>query len=223
MGSSQQPLAVPFQAWPLGRLCLTLFVRQTKNTVGSAFQIAEAQTWPLRLAREGDVPELEALIPLSVLALQAPYYSKAQMDAALGTVFAVDRQLIRDGTYFIAEQNGTIIGCGGWSHRRSLYGGDSGRENEDGLLDPRRDAARVRAFFVRPAWARRGIGRSIMAACERAIVESGFRTVDIVATLAGEPLYASLGYAVAERYDIEMVGGLKLPVMRMTKSMERLV
>ncbi|MSU19915.1 MAG: GNAT family N-acetyltransferase [Pedosphaera sp.] len=145
------------------------------------------------------------------------------MEAALGPVFGVDRQLIRDGTYFIAEQDGAIVGCGGWSRRRSHYGGDSGREGEDGLLDPQRDAARVRAFFVHPAWARRGIGRNIMAACERAIIESGFRSVDIVATLAGEPLYASFGYAVVESYDIATVNGLSLPVVRMTKSMERRV
>lgn len=177
--------------------------------------------WPLRLAREADVSALEALIPLSVRALQAPFYSQAQMDAALGPVFGVDRQLIRDGTYFVAEQDGAVVGCGGWSRRRSLYGGDSGREREDDLLDPQRDAARVRAFFVHPAWSRRGIGRSIMTACERAIVDAGFRTVDIVATLAGEPLYASFGYAVVERYDIAMPSGLMLPVVRMTKSMER--
>jgi len=142
------------------------------------------------------------------------------MDAALGPVFGVDRQLIRDGTYFVAERDGAIVGCGGWSRRRSLYGADCGREREDGPLDPQRDAARVRAFFVHPAWSRRGIGRSIMAACERAIVEAGFRTVDIVATLAGEPLYASFGYAVVERYDIALAGGLTLPAVRMTKSME---
>jgi len=166
------------------------------------------------------VSALEALIPLSVRTLQAPYYSPAQMDAALGPVFGVDRQLIRDGTYFVAERDGAIVGCGGWSRRRSLYGADCGREREDGPLDPQRDAARVRAFFVHPAWSRRGIGRSIMAACERAIVEAGFRTVDIVATLAGEPLYASFGYAVVERYDIALAGGLTLPAVRMTKSME---
>jgi GNAT superfamily N-acetyltransferase len=174
--------------------------------------------WPLRLAQEADVSALETLIPLSVRALQAPYYSPAQMDAALGPVFGVDRQLIRDGTYFVAERDGAIVGCGGWSRRRSLYGGDSGRELEDGLLDPQRDAARVRAFFVHPTWSRRGIGRSIMTACERAIIEAGFRTVDIVATLAGEPLYASFGYAVVERYDIALAGGLMLPAVRMTKS-----
>jgi len=166
------------------------------------------------------VSELEALIPLSVRTLQAPYYSPAQMDAALGPVFGVDRQLIRDGTYFVAERGAAIVGCGGWSRRRSLYGGDSGREREDGLLDPQRDAARVRAFFVHPAWSRRGIGRSIITACERAIIEASFRTVDIVATLAGEPLYASFGYAVVERYNIALGGGLMLPAVRMTKTMQ---
>lgn len=176
-------------------------------------------SWPLRLAREADVSALEELIPLSVRALQSAYYSQAQMEAALGPVFGVDRQLIRDGTYFVAEQDGAIVGCGGWSRRRSLFGGDRGRPGEDGLLDPEQDAARVRAFFVNPAWARRGIGRSIMAACELAINESGFRSVDIVATLAGEPLYASFGYAVVERYDLALAGGRSLPVVRMAKRM----
>lgn len=176
-------------------------------------------TWPLRLAVERDVPALAALIPVSVRTLQAPYYSSAQLETALGTVFGVDRQLIRDGTYFVAEADREIVGCGGWSKRRSLYGGDDGRLAEDPLLDPGFDAARVRAFFVHPAWARRGIGRSLMTACEHAIVAAGFRSVDIVATLAGEPLYASFGYAAVERYDIAMSDGLRLPVVRMNKAL----
>ena len=187
------------------------------HTMSYISPIPDIDPWPLRLAHEEDVSALEALIPLSVRALQSTYYSRAQIEAALGPVFGVDRQLIRDGTYFIAEQDGVIIGCGGWSKRRALYGGDRSREREDELLDPERDAARVRAFFVHPDWARRGIGRSIMAACERAIRESGFRTVDIVATLAGEPLYAFFGYAVVERYDIAMVSGMSLPVVKMNK------
>jgi GNAT superfamily N-acetyltransferase len=172
------------------------------------------------LAQDFDVPALEALIPISVHGLQSPYYSSAQMDAALGPVFGVDRQLIRDGTYFVAEQDRMIVGCGGWSRRRSLFGSDIDRKHEDGLLDPLRDAARVRAFFVHPAWARRGIGRSIMIACEQAIAEAGFRIVEIVATLAGEPLYATFGYEVVERYDIAMAKDLFLPVVRMTKSLK---
>jgi N-acetylglutamate synthase-like GNAT family acetyltransferase len=177
--------------------------------------------WPLRLAREADVPALEELIRLSVRGLQANYYSTAQMEAALGLVFGVDRQLIRDGTYFVAGRDGAIVGCGGWSRRRSLHGGDRGRIAEDALLDRQADAARVRAFFVHPAWARRGIARSIMTACERAIIEAGFRSVEIVATLAGEPLYASFGCMVVERFEVPLSNGLCLPVVRMTKSMER--
>lgn len=175
--------------------------------------------WKPRRAGERDVPGIEALIPLSVRALQAPYYSPVQMDAAIGPVFGVDRQLVRDGTYFVVEHEAHIIGSGGWSKRTSLCGGDHGRGPDDPELDPRVDSARVRAFFVHPAWARRGVGRSLMVACERAISEAGFRTVVIMSTLAGEPLYASFGYKVSERCDIEMAGGLKLPVVRMERSL----
>lgn len=175
--------------------------------------------WHPRLARDEDVSALERLIPISVRALQAAYYSPAQMEAALGPVFGVDRQLIRDHTYYVVETDQQIIGCGGWSKRRSLFGGDAGRSATDPELDPKQDPARVRAFFVHPAWARRGIGRSILYACEQAIRTAGFRTIDLVATLAGEPLYASLGYQPVERYEIPLAAGLQLAVVRMTKRM----
>jgi GNAT superfamily N-acetyltransferase len=175
--------------------------------------------WRPRLAHEEDIPALEALISLSVRTLQAPHYSSAQMEAAMGPVFGVDRQLICDGTYFVVEQHAEIIGCG-WSKRRSLYGSDRNRTGIDPELDPVCDPARVRAFFVHPAWARRGIGRCLIAACELAITTAGFRTVDIVATPAGELLYAAVGYVVVERYEIAMTGGLSLPVVRMTRNME---
>jgi len=181
---------------------------------------ASQEGWRPRLARETDVPALEALIPISVRALQALHYSAAQMQAALGPVFGVDRQLIRDKTYFVVEDGGGIVGCGGWSRRKSLYGSDSVRGEEDAALDPRRDAARLRAFFTHPKWARRGVGRSIMAACEAAIVEAGFRRVEIVATLPGEALYASSGYGVAERLEIPLAEDSTLPEVRMTKSLE---
>lgn len=179
------------------------------------------QDWKPRLAREEDIPAIEALIPLSVRGLQGAHYSKEQMKAALGTIFGVDRQLIRDGTYFVVEQDGKIVGCGGWSKRRSLYGADSIRTEPDPELDPKRDKARVRAFFVHPDWARHGIGRSIMTACEKAILAAGFRAVEISATLIGERLYASFGYNVVEYYEIPMAGNLSLPVVRMTKHFER--
>src|SRR5438552_8236513 len=101
--------------------------------------------WCARLAKDDDIAQLEQLIPLSVRALQAPYYSSAQMEAALGPIFGVDRQLIRDGTYFVAERDGEIVACGGWSKRKALFGGDHGRAGEDVALDPRRDPARIRA------------------------------------------------------------------------------
>ena len=173
--------------------------------------------WLPRLARDDDIPSLNRLIPISVRKLQATHYSSAQMDGALGLVFAVDRQLICDGTYYVVEDGGEIIGCGGWSKRRSLYGGDSRRQEQDLELDPCSDAARIRAFFVHPDRARLGIGASIMRACEDAILHAGFRDVKIVATLAGEPLYCSFGYTVTERSAIPLPGGLSLPVVHLAK------
>lgn len=173
----------------------------------------------LRLAREADVAELEILISASVRGLQSPFYAPHQIEAALGTVFAVDRQLIRDGTYFVVEDTGRIVGCGGWSRRRGLYGGDHGRFADDPVLDPTTEPARIRAFFVAPDWARRGIGREILYASEGAIVRAGFRKVVLVATLAGEPLYAACGYVAVERHEIPLPSGIGLPVVRMTKDL----
>ncbi len=171
----------------------------------------------LRLARLEDIPALEVLIPLSVRGLQGGVYSEAQREAALGPVFGVDRQLICDGTYYVVEQAGEIVGCGGWSRRKAVFGGDRGRSAEDEGLDPALDPARVRAFFVHPAWARRGIGRRILSACESALCAAGFREAVLVATLTGEPLYAAFGYAAVERYEVSLSAGLTLPVVRMTK------
>jgi predicted N-acetyltransferase YhbS len=175
--------------------------------------------WVPRPALERDIRAIAALIPVSVRGLQAAHYTEAQMDAALGPVFGVDSQLVRDGTYFVVEDEGRVVGCGGWSRRSSLFGGDASRRAEDPALDPAVDAARIRAFFVHPGWARRGIGRCLMAACERAIRGAGFTRVSIVSTLAGEPLYAAFGYGVSERREVPLAGGLTLPVVRMEKSL----
>ena len=177
--------------------------------------------WVLRLARLEDIPALEELIPLSARSLQTPHYSPAQIQAALGPVFGVDRQLIHDETYFVAEGGGRVVGCGGWSKRKSLYGGGEARKMEDcGELDPALDPARIRAFFVHPEWARQGIGRGILAGCEQAMKNAGFQTAELVATLAGEPLYASCAYKTAERFAIPLPGGLSLPVVRMNKTLK---
>ena len=175
--------------------------------------------WSLRLANDGDIPELEGLIERSVRELQAADYSAAQMDGALGSVFGVDRQLIRDGTYFVVEQEGTIIACGGWSKRASLFGSDAARTAEDALLDPVRDAARIRAFFVHPEHARRGLGRAILFACEEAIRAAWFRSIELVATLPGVPFYRAFDYEEGERSEVPLVNGLSLPVVRMSKNL----
>lgn len=176
-----------------------------------------AATFAIRLATHVDAPAMEELIPLSVRALQAEHYSPAQMAAALGPVFGVDRTLIGDGTYFVAEHAGTIIGCGGWSRRQAVFGGDRDRRGDDDFLDPARDPARVRAFFVHTDWARRGVGSAILRAAEDAIRAAGFKRIIMVATLTGGPLYARHGYVAEERYDVPLRDGLVLPVMRMRK------
>lgn len=170
--------------------------------------------WKLRLAEDSDIPRIAELIPISVRTLQAGYYSPAQMEAALGLVFAVDRQLITDGTYFVAEADGRLVGCGGWSRRRSLCGGDHGRTCPDQLIDPATDPARVRAFSVHPDCARQGIGRRILAACETAVREAGFRRVELAATLAGVPLYTACGYVETERFAVELPNAPEQTVVR---------
>jgi GNAT superfamily N-acetyltransferase len=171
----------------------------------------------LRLATEDDCPALEELIPLSARHLQAPYYTPAQIEAALGPVFAVDRQLIRDGTYFVIEHQAGIVACGGWSRRLAVFGGDAQRSEFAQAIDPARDPARIRAFFVHPAHARRGLGRMLLRACEEALQAAGFREAVMVATLAGEPLYTAEGYSVAERYDIPLRDDLTIGAVRMAK------
>jgi GNAT superfamily N-acetyltransferase len=173
----------------------------------------------IRLACLEDIPALESLISESARTLQASYYTPEQIEGALGTVFGVDSQLITDGTYFIAEHTSQIIGCGGWSKRKTLYGGDCGKDiEEDLLLDPSIDSARVRAFFVDPAWARRGVGSQIMKQCEVAALDAGFKTIEIVATLAGEPLYRKFCYHTTQQCEILLPNHRTLPVVRMFKN-----
>ncbi len=176
--------------------------------------------WPLRFARDEDAPALERLIEHVTRTSLARCYSEAQLAAALGPVFGLDRQLIRDGTYFVIESAGEIIACGGWSGRLAVYGGDRERTGAVAELNPAVDAARVRAFFVHPNCERRGIGRALLEASEAAIRKAGFKRIELAATLAGEALYARHGYTVAGRYDAPMPGGLTIAVVRMTKSLK---
>ena len=171
----------------------------------------------IRKAEFEDIPILEGLIPESVRALQARDYSPEQMEGALGTVFGVDRQLIRDGTYFVVEADSRIVACGGWSRRKTLFGSDHAPGKDDALLDPSVEPARIRAFFVHPAWARRGIGSLLMRTCEEAAVAEGFSSLELVATLTGEPLYRAHGFRAVERLDVPLPNGASLRVVRMRK------
>jgi GNAT superfamily N-acetyltransferase len=173
----------------------------------------------LRRASVADGAELERLIAASARGLSGADYTPAQIEAALGTAFGVDSELIRDGTYFVAEAGGTLVGCGGWSRRKTLFGGDqqAGRVSE--LLDPAHDAARIRAFFVRPDWARRGIGGALLARCEAEAFAEGFRAAQLMATLPGRRLYAALGYLGDEPVEHTLPGGVLIHFVPMRKEL----
>jgi N-acetylglutamate synthase-like GNAT family acetyltransferase len=177
----------------------------------------------IRLATEADVPALRELIDASVRGLQTEDYSPTQIDHALQTVFGVDSQLIADGTYFLAEPRAkdsgelVIAGCGGWSRRKKLHGGDAWTEQRKELLDPAVDAAKIRAFFISPAFARMGVGTRILQACEAAAIAAGFRRLEMSATLTGVKLFSARGYVEIERMVLDIGSGETLPVMRMEK------
>jgi GNAT superfamily N-acetyltransferase len=171
----------------------------------------------LRLAEMADVPVLTRLIVASVRILQAEDYTESQREGALASVFGVDTQLIADGTYFVAEVDGTIVACGGWSKRKTLYGADHCDGREDSLLDPSIDAAKIRAFFVDPKWARRGIGTRVLEACESAAIGAGFKKFEMGATLTGVALYRARGYREVQRIGVPLGNGETLPIVRMEK------
>jgi GNAT superfamily N-acetyltransferase len=173
----------------------------------------------VRLATTDDVPAIAALIPMSARELSRGFYTDAQTEAAIRHIFGPDTRLISDGTYFAAEEDGSLIGCGGWSKRRTLYGGDQMKTAEDPLLDPRVDAARIRAFFVHPAFARRGVGRAILDACLDAARAARFRRVELAATLPGVPFYRAFGFVERESLLAPMPESEGLPVVRMEREL----
>ena len=189
----------------------------------------------IRQAVSADIPMLQFLIDASVRGLQAQDYTAAQIEGALATVYGVDTQLIADGTYFAAESmpaesvnkdsqavelkrsQPVIVGCGGWSKRKTLYGADHYAGREDSLLDPNCDAAKIRAFFVHPDWARRGIGTMILEACERCAGSAGFTRLEMGATLTGVPFYRARGYEELETIEVPLENGVSMPIVRMGK------
>jgi GNAT superfamily N-acetyltransferase len=177
----------------------------------------------LRQAVTGDIPVLPALIDASVRGLHGKDYTPTQIEGALQTVYGVDSQLIVDGTYFVVEfiPESVIVGCGGWSKRKTLFGGDHWAGREDALLDPQRDAAKIRAFFVHPNWVRHGIGSMILEACEEAATGAGFTRFEMGATLTGVPFYRAKGYVPVEYLTAPLKNGESLPIVRMENGCPR--
>lgn len=174
----------------------------------------------VRLATPADVPALRGLIEQSVRGLSEGYYTAAQVESALRHVFGPDTQLIADGTYYVVETGaGELVAAGGWGKRRTLHGGDQMKPADDPLLDPATDPARIRAFFVHPAWARRGLARRLFDRCVADAAAAGFHSLELTATLPGEPLYRALGFEERERSAVTLPDGESLAVVRMARDL----
>jgi N-acetylglutamate synthase-like GNAT family acetyltransferase len=171
----------------------------------------------LRTARHADIPVLQSLIGRSGRQLSAGFYTAEQAEALTRYVFGVDTQLIDDETYLVIEQDRDLVACGGWSKRRTLFGGDQTKTGPDPLLDPATDAARIRAFFVEPEMARRGLGRQILNECVKQAAMAGFRALELASTLPGEPLYIACGFSVIARFEVNLPGGVCAPLARMRR------
>ncbi len=169
-------------------------------------------------ATADDLPALKALMMRSIAELQGDFLSPKEIEASF-ELMGLDSQLVADGTYCIVRDGDAIAGCGGWSRRATLFGGDHTAGRDAALLDPKFDAARIRAMYTDPAFVRRGVGRMILAACEAAAAAEGFLRCEMAATLAGEPLYRSCGYEVIELFFGTTVGGVQVPLKRMGKSL----
>jgi GNAT superfamily N-acetyltransferase len=179
-------------------------------------------TFVLRAAQYSDVPAIQALIATSVRGLSIEYYTPKQIETAIDLVFGVDSQLIDDGTYCVITSNngeakGPLVAAGGWSRRRTLYGGDQLKQSADTLLDPAAEPARIRAFFVHPHFARQGLARMLFDECEREARLAGFREFVLMATLPGQPLYRALGFVEIVAVDIPLADVVGLPLVQMRR------
>lgn len=174
----------------------------------------------VRPATLDETSVLLELIALSARGLSVGYYTPAETESAIKYVFGVDTQLIIDQTYFVVEEDGMVIACGGWSKRNTLFGGDQYKSEADPLLDPGKDAARVRAFFVHPDKARKGVGQLLINACEQAAIANGFSRMEMGATLPGVPFYAKMGYAELEQIKLPLPDGEVMVIVRMGKDLK---
>lgn len=172
----------------------------------------------IRVATEADLPALRGLMNLSIGELQRAFLSPAEIEASF-ELMGLDTQLVADRTYFVVEQDGLLAGCGGWSRRATLFGGDHTAGRDAALLNPAAEAARIRAMYTHPSFARRGVGRLIIETCERAAAAESFRRCEMAATLAGEPLYLACGYELIEAFEGVTSKGVAVPLKRMGKAL----
>ncbi|WP_203919055.1 GNAT family N-acetyltransferase [Rugosimonospora africana] len=175
-------------------------------------------TFDIRQAGLADVPALRTVMDAAIGQLQRGFLTETQI-ASSRAVMGLDTQLVEDGTYYLVESEGRVAGCGGWSRRATLYGGDTAPGRNARLLDPAVDAARVRAMYTDPAFARRGVGRMVLARCEAAAAAEGFTRLELMATLAGQPLYTAYGFEPVE-YVEDATGGAPVPLVKMAKRIE---
>ena len=173
----------------------------------------------LRLATRDDLPALRDLIPRSVRSLSREHYTDEQIESGLRHVFGPDTLLIDDGTSFVVDADAGLAAAGGWSKRDTLFGGDQAQRAEDRLLDPATEPARIRAFYVHPDWARRGLGTRIVEACVDAAKAAGFRRMELAATLPGIALYRACGFTEHEAFVAPTPDGVGLPVVRMARNL----
>lgn len=191
-------------------------MQNTSNSFETNYHWQSAGRFPTRWATMADAPELRSLIELSIDTLQAGFLSSEQIEAS-HAFMGLDTQLVEDGTYLVVEHDEAIIGCGGWSRRTTLYGGDHSTALRDPkLLDPSREPAKIRAMYTHPDVRRHGVGRVILATCERAATEAGFHATELMATLSGQPLYLACGYEPIETVD-NKIGDVTVPFVRMRK------
>lgn len=176
-------------------------------------------SWHLRTATAADSAEIQELIGRSIRALGAADYSSEQIEGALQGAFGLDSQLVADETYFVVENQGRLIGCGGWSYRRTLFGGDARAGRDAGSLDPSTDAAKIRAFFVDPEAARQGIGSALLDHCEAEARRHGFRRAEMMATLPGKRLYEARGYVPGATVHYPVGPGIAIEFVPMSKSL----
>lgn len=174
----------------------------------------------VRTAIHADIPAMEALIRRSGIGLSTGFYTPEQARALTDHVFGVDTQLVIDQTYFVVEDGGEMVACGGWSRRATLFGADRMKQEADPLLDPATEPARIRAFFVDPSAARRGYGKLLLSWCTEAAAAGGFTTLELAATLPGVPLYRACGFAEEERLELDLPGPIHVSLIRMRKTVK---